>query len=191
MVGALATPAVVTTATAQEANASLTYDDQTATDNVTVQSATLPDGGFVVVYNSSGAVVGTTDALDAGTHENLTVNVTPPFAASGVSFAEIHRDNDSDGSFNATVDTAYNTSTGNAISSTAYITVEDGETTTEATETTEETTESDTETTTVAMTETTAGEETTAEATATGGPGFTLVGALVAVVAAALLARRT
>ena len=198
--GAFAAPAAVGTATAQETNASITYNDQQATDNVTVESATLPEGGFVVIYNSSGGVIGNTSALESGTHENLTVNVSPPFSTSGVSIGELHRDNDSDGTFNETVDTAYNTSSGGAVSSTAFITVESngttttsGETTTTAaTETTDTAGEPDgTETVETTTGETTTGDGTGGEGTETTGPGFTLVGALVALVATALLARRT
>ena len=195
--GALAGPAAVTTATAQEANASITYNDQTATDNVTVESATLPEGGFVVIYNSSGAVIGNSSALEAGTHDNLSIQVSPPFDRGGVSIAELHRDNDSNGVFNATTDAAYNTSDGNAVSSTAYITVESNGTTTAATETTDGTETADETETTGEATETTDGTgttdetEPTGEATETTGPGFTLVGAVVALAGAALLARRT
>ena len=170
-------------------NASVSYDDQQATDTVTVESATLPDGGFVVVYNASGAVIGNTSVLEAGAHENITVEVSPAFERSGVSYARLYRDNGSEGTFNATTDATYNTSTGSAVSSTAYISVDSNATGTETTETvtdSAETTPDDGEATDSAAT------TTADEGTATGSPGFTAVLALIALCAAALVAvRRT
>lgn len=70
------------TAIAQQSSASATFDDQ-ATDgtSVTVQSATLPEGGFVAIHDAKllqegelfESVIGVSDALDAGTHEDLKV----------------------------------------------------------------------------------------------------------------------
>ena len=184
-VGTLAGTAAVAPAAAQEANASISFDDQTATETVTVESATLPDGGYVVVFNSSGAVVGNSSLLDAGTHESVDVSVTPPIERSGVYIGQIHRDNDSNGVFNASVDAAYNTSTGAAVSSTTYVTAGSaGERTTDGAETTTAGGTDGAETTT-------AGSDSDGTGTATGSPGFTAVGALVALVAAALFARRS
>lgn len=188
-VGTLAGTAAVAPTAAQEANASISFDDQTATETITVESATLPDGGYVVVFNSSGAVVGNSSLLDAGTHETVNVSVTPPIERSGVYIGQVHRDNDSNGAFNASVDAAYNTSTGAAVSSTAYVTVESaGErTTTEG----GAGTPAGSETTDAGESDTAEGTDADGTGTATGSPGFTAVGALVALVAAALLARRS
>ncbi|MFC3477974.1 DUF7282 domain-containing protein [Halobacterium litoreum] len=87
-----------TTATVQEANATVAFDDQTVEDGtVTVRNVTLPEGGYVTIHDDTlfegdalGSVVGVSEYLDAGTHENVTVtlyegvsgadfeNATPP-----------------------------------------------------------------------------------------------------------------
>ncbi|WP_435066383.1 DUF7282 domain-containing protein, partial [Halobaculum sp. EA56] len=94
------------TATAQTANATadVTFDDQVATEEVTVSSVTLPEGGFVVVYNSSGGVIGHSEYLGTGTHENVTVSISPALSRSQVLVAEAHVNNGSE-TFNASEDT--------------------------------------------------------------------------------------
>jgi len=68
----------------QEAeNASVTFEDQTTSNaTVTVQNVTLPEGGYVAVHATSGPnnetagdVVGVSDYLEPGTHENVTVTL--------------------------------------------------------------------------------------------------------------------
>jgi hypothetical protein len=74
------------TAVAQQSDgssASATFDDQTSKgSSVTVQSATLPEGGYVVIHDSSlldGAVlesvIGVSEYLEAGTHESIQVSL--------------------------------------------------------------------------------------------------------------------
>ncbi|ESP88456.1 DUF7282 domain-containing protein [Candidatus Halobonum tyrrellensis] len=200
LAGAVVAPAVAAdTAPAVQAqtadsNASVTYDDQTAADAVVIESATLPDGGFVVVYNESGGRVGTTDALDAGTHENLTVNVSPAFDRDSVSVAEAHRDNDSDGAFDATTDVAY-TELGAAISDTSFVTVNDSAASTESpadATTTDGTTAADTAdgSATAANDGSATDGATDADTTETTAPGFTAAFAVAALAAVGLLAAR-
>ncbi|XVH33512.1 DUF7282 domain-containing protein (plasmid) [Haloferacaceae archaeon DSL9] len=63
--------------------ATVALDDQTTGGTwVNVASATLPDGGFVAIHDSSlldgevfGSVVGVSDALDAGDHEGIVVDL--------------------------------------------------------------------------------------------------------------------
>lgn len=171
------------TATAQTANATadVSVDDQTGAESVTVAEATLPEGGFVVVYNASGGIVGVSEYLDNGTHEDVTLEVSPEFSRSQVAVAEVRAD-DGDESFNASADAPYTNDNGQPIGDTAYVTVEETETATPtATATATPTaTESD-ETATTAATD---------EPTETSGPGFGIAAALVALVGAALLARR-
>ncbi len=66
-----------------QTNASVTFDDQDASgDAVTVQSVTVPDGGYVAIHDSAllegdavGSVVGVSEYLEPGTHENVSVTL--------------------------------------------------------------------------------------------------------------------
>jgi hypothetical protein len=63
----------------EQPTASVTFDDQTTDESgamVTVQSTSLSQGGFVVVHDaSSGAVLGVSEKLDAGSHEDVGVSL--------------------------------------------------------------------------------------------------------------------
>ncbi|WP_232703459.1 DUF7282 domain-containing protein [Halobacterium wangiae] len=67
----------------QQADASVTFDDQTATGNtVTIQNVTLPEGGYVAVHATTGGandtvgdVIGVSDYLEAGSYEDVTVTL--------------------------------------------------------------------------------------------------------------------
>ncbi|MFC7132702.1 MULTISPECIES: DUF7282 domain-containing protein [Salinibaculum] len=48
---------------------------------VTIARTTLSDGGFVAVYNQSGALVGVSEYLAPGGHENVTVTLSSPLEA--------------------------------------------------------------------------------------------------------------
>lgn len=66
---------------AEEPTASVTFDDQTSDGtSVVVQSVTMSEGGFVTIHDSSlldgdalGSAIGVSEALDAGTHEDVDV----------------------------------------------------------------------------------------------------------------------
>ncbi|AHG05089.1 hypothetical protein HALDL1_02275 [Halobacterium sp. DL1] len=69
-------------ASLQEGNASVAFDDQTTNTTVMVQSVTVPEGGYAVIHATSGPnnetvgdVVGVSDYLEPGTHENVTVTL--------------------------------------------------------------------------------------------------------------------
>ena len=72
-------------ATTPDGQASIVFEDQqTNGSNLTVQSVTLPDGGWVVVHNASytppqsnplTSTVGISSYLDAGEHQNVTVEL--------------------------------------------------------------------------------------------------------------------
>ncbi|WP_435124731.1 DUF7282 domain-containing protein [Halobaculum sp. D14] len=176
--------AAADTATATPAaneSASIDYPDQQATESVTVESATLPDGGYVVVYNESGQPVGHTGYLDAGAHENVTVEVTPAFSRSQISVAQVHAD-DGDQTYEQANDTAYGTGAGAAVADTAFIRLSDSARTTTAAATTS----ADAGTTAAA----TSAETTSAGTTTATTPGFTAALGVVALAGAALLARR-
>lgn len=172
------------TATAQTANATadVSVDDQTGAESVTVAEATLPDGGFVVVYNASGRIVGVSEYLESGTHEDVTLEVSPALSRSQVVVGEVRND-DGDETFNASADQPYTNENGQPIGEAGYVTVEQTETATATA----------TATATETATASDGGDATTAatdEPTETSGPGFGVAAALVALVGAALLARR-
>jgi hypothetical protein len=73
--------------------ASVTFSDQTtAGDTVTVDSVTLPDGGFVVVHTPDHGTLGVSDFLAAGTHTDVTVTLDDPLSTDRRLQAMAHRD---------------------------------------------------------------------------------------------------
>ncbi len=77
--------------------ATVTFNNQTTSgDSVTVASATLPEGGFVTVHDDTvgddaiGSVVGTSDYLESGSSSNIEVGVN--ISESGQYFAMPHLD---------------------------------------------------------------------------------------------------
>lgn len=186
VVGLTVLPGAV--AGAAQETASITFEDQQGTDQVTVQSVTLPDGGYVVVKNQSGGVVGHSEYLEPGTYENVTIEVSPAFERSQVALAEAHAD-DGDGTWdNATIDGGYVGANNQTVTDIAYVTVPGDEVSrTNNTSTV-------TATATAGPTESPGGAESTPTAsdteTTTEGPGFGVAVALVALVAAVVLLRR-
>ncbi|MFH5800296.1 twin-arginine translocation signal domain-containing protein [Haladaptatus sp. CMAA 1911] len=71
------------TAIAMKSSASVTFDDQTTGGtSISVASATLPEGGFIAIHDGRlldgkalESVIGVSDSLDAGTHENVDVEL--------------------------------------------------------------------------------------------------------------------
>jgi PGF-CTERM protein len=171
------------TATPRTGTATITFTDQQGETTVTVDSVSLSEGGFVVIYNSSGIVIGTSDYLEPGDYESLNVSVSPAFTMSEVVIAEVHYDN-GDQSFNATEDVAYE-SGGTAVSDTAFVSPDGFSRTTD----TATATPTATETTTVTEPGTT--DTPTAGTTETGTPGFTVVLALLAICGAVALGIRS
>lgn len=54
--------------------ASITFEDQQQDGtSVTIETVTLSDGGFIVITDSSGEQLAVSEYLEAGTHENVTV----------------------------------------------------------------------------------------------------------------------
>lgn len=96
---------------------SATFADQTSDGTmVTIESATLPDGGFVAIHDSSlqdgqvlDSVIGVSDALNAGTHQNIEIQLfegvpTQMFSQDALNedqtlIAMPHFDTDSDGRY--------------------------------------------------------------------------------------------
>jgi PGF-CTERM protein len=121
-------------AAASNHRASVSMDNQTSGGyTVTVDSVTLPDGGFVALHDASlsdGAVlesvVGSSAYLEAGTHENVTVRLDDPLSETGTLVAMPHTD-DGDRiyefvSANANADGPY-TMDGGAVTDAANVTV--------------------------------------------------------------------
>jgi plastocyanin len=81
-------------------NASVTFENQTiAGDSVTVASASLEEGGFIVIHTSAlldgnpiESVIGVSSYLDAGDHENIEVTLDEPIEEDQTLIAMAHRD---------------------------------------------------------------------------------------------------
>ncbi|WP_226042426.1 PGF-CTERM sorting domain-containing protein [Natrinema sp. DC36] len=92
-------------ATAQEHDqAAVSFDAQTSGGStVVVDEVTLPEGGFVTIHDSSlgdgetlGSVVGSSAYLEAGTHEEVTVQLEKQLSDDDTLFAMPHQDTDED-----------------------------------------------------------------------------------------------
>jgi PGF-CTERM protein len=121
-------------ASGQEEAASVTFDSQTSGGHtVTVDSVTLPEGGFVTIHDSSlkdgepfASVVGSSAYLEPGTYENVTVTLDEPISETESLVAMPHRDTDADQvyefvSANGNVDGPY-TADGGAVVDAADVT---------------------------------------------------------------------
>ncbi|MEF8840046.1 MAG: BGTF surface domain-containing protein [Haloarculaceae archaeon] len=184
------------------ATASVTFNDQsTSGEEVRVASASLSEGGFVTIHDSTlqdgdvfGSVRGTSDYLEPGSSSGITVTLDDPITESGTLIAMPHQDtNDNEAydfvSSDGAQDGPY-TANGSAVVDPAEVTVE--EPTPTATQTAEPT---PTETAEPTPTETaeptpTETEPPTPSPTQGDGAGFGLVVALIALIGAALLAVR-
>lgn len=192
--GATLETAATTTTTEQmneqtNESASVAFPDQRIDGrSVTIDAATLPDGGFAVVYDQGGTPIGHTDYLSAGDHENLTVSLNESVEEPQVLVVSLYRNNGSESYDAATDSVAYQTDTGADVSDVAFVYFEErGRSTTDETSTAasdgttaEETTATSDEVTTTATTQTASGDT----------PGFTPITAVVALLAAALVALR-
>jgi surface glycoprotein (TIGR04207 family)/PGF-CTERM protein len=166
-------------------SASVTFNDQTLEDgSVTVASATLSEGGFVTIHDSTvaddplGSVAGTSDFLSSGTSEDVEVEVD--ISESGQFFAMPHLDTNGNEEYDfvsseGSADGPYTTSEGDIVLVSAQITVE---------------TETPTPTDTPTETPTETDDETPTQTTSGGQPGFGLAVSLIALIGAALIALR-
>jgi hypothetical protein len=60
----------------EEPKASITFDAQQSDgESVMVEEVTMAEGGFVVITNAHGEVIGTSEYLEAGTHENVEIEL--------------------------------------------------------------------------------------------------------------------
>jgi PGF-CTERM protein len=162
---------------------------------VLVESARLPDGGFVTIHDATvsddpfGSVRGTSAYLDSGTSADINVSLDTPVEESGQFFAMPHRDTDGDETYdfvssNGDDDGPYLNADGQIVLDSGQISLA-GEMTATPTPT-----EADEPTPTEADEPTpTEGEETTTTSS-DGQPGFGLAVSLIALVGAALIALR-
>ncbi|WP_225334883.1 DUF7282 domain-containing protein [Halomicrobium urmianum] len=114
-------------------NASVTFEDQNATDgDVLVASATLPEGGFVAVHanstNGTDDVIGASEYLQAGEQLNVTVPLDAPLDETTALSATVHRDTDGDQALNYSasggeVDVPYENATGATAADEATVSV--------------------------------------------------------------------
>jgi len=163
-------------------------------ETVTVDSVTLQDGGFVTVHDATllegatfDSIRGTSPYLGPGTHEDVTVTLDEPVSENTTLIPMAHRDTDGDEAYTfeeseGSADGPYVTTfPPGAVVAPAPVTVQtmgDGDMD-----------EMDGDQMTETMTGMTEG--TSAQTTDGSGPGFTVILALLAVVAAALLAARS
>ena len=175
-------PNVVPAMVTAEATASVSISDQSSDGStVTVDSATLSQGGFVTIHDGTlldgeviGSVRGTSDYLEAGSHSDVEVSLDDPYESDGTAIAMAHLDsNDNEGydfvDTEGGEDGPYVTDGGDPVLDDAALTVEmdDGMEDTEMDDT-----------------------ESTDGGSDGDGAGFGAVVALVAVVASVLAARR-
>lgn len=172
--------------------ATVSMADQTTEGGaVTVERATLPVGGYVVAHAADGSVLGHSEYLEAGSHEDVTVGLDEPLAGDAELVAMPHAD-DGDREYDfPDADRPYLTAAGDPVVDSARVTVEAAETT--AAETAAETATA--ERTEAATTEATTTERATrttteGEVTPSTAPGFGAGVAVAALLAAALLALR-
>jgi len=167
-------------------------DQESDGSEVVVDSAQLSEGGFIAVHagNASGDVVGNSEYLEAGSHEDVTITLDEPMDEDFTAVAMPHLDTNGNEAYDFPDADGPYTSNGTAVTDSANVTIVE-ETQTEAPDTETETEAPDTETE-APDTETEAMDTETeeAETTAAEGPGFTAAIALIALVAAALLAVR-
>jgi hypothetical protein len=111
------------------ADATVAFDAQTSNgSSVTVEEVSLSDGGFVAVYDESGDLVGHSEYLSAGTHEDVTVSLDDELSGDATLEATAYCDTDGDETFDSPcecgddADDPY-TDGGTEVSDTAEVTV--------------------------------------------------------------------
>jgi PGF-CTERM protein/surface glycoprotein (TIGR04207 family) len=177
---------------------SVSIGDQSGSgESITVDSVELSDGGFVSVHTGSpqGPTIGETGYLEAGSQEGLEVALSEPVSEDATLYVLVHQDTNFNEEFDFPADDgAYLDDAGEPVSTSIAYTVESAATATA----TPSPTSTATATATAAPTDTPAdggdggdgGDATPTETSSGDGPGFGLAAALVALLAAALLARR-
>jgi len=180
--------------------ATVSISDQSGGDTIVVDSAELSDGGFVTIHDSSlsespfDSVRGTSTYLAAGSETDISITLDDPYESSGTAIAMPHLDTNGNQQYDFVSseggeDGPYTDDGGNIVTDSASVTVETPTAT--PTETVTPTTPA---TATATATATEPGDMGTPTDTQTQTdseqPGFGLIVALLALIAAALIAVR-
>lgn len=88
----------------EEVKNSVSLGQHTPARTTVIDSVTLTNAGFVVVFDAQdGQVLGVSERLEAGTHQNVLVNLSRKTVAGETLVAKLYVDN-GDGTFDATSD---------------------------------------------------------------------------------------
>jgi len=81
--------------------ANVTFEDQTvsAGNLVEVANTDLSDGGYVVIHDDTGAIIGNSKLLAPGSHDNVSVTLDAPISEDATLVAMPHFDDPGDGLF--------------------------------------------------------------------------------------------
>ncbi|WP_323190790.1 hypothetical protein [Halostella sp. PRR32] len=123
----VATAAAAPTAQDESPNVSI-QDQTTAGDSIQIESAYVPEGGFVVLHEGSvdGEVIGVSEFRPAGEHNDFQIQLNQSIESDTTVVAVLHRDTNVNRVFDgvdASTDDAYTTN-GEVVTSTAGVTVE-------------------------------------------------------------------
>jgi PGF-CTERM protein len=183
---------VLDAATVQIAMASVTFEAQeTSGDSVTVASTNLSQGGFVTIHDATvtsdaiGSVRGTSGYLEAGSHSDVSVSLDAPVEEPGMFFAMPHRDTNDNQQYDFVsseggADGPYTTVEGDIVLQGAQVTLSDGN----------GGDGTDTPTTADGGDGASDGGSSPQETSTGGQPGLGIVAGILALLGAALLARR-
>ncbi|NUB92993.1 hypothetical protein HT576_18460 [Haloterrigena sp. SYSU A121-1] len=119
-----------------EGTASIAFADRESSgEAVTVDELDLSEGGFVAVYAADavadpGAVLGTSSALEAGSHSDVEIDLEEPIEEDQPLTAVVHHDTNDDGTFeygdtDGAEDVPYVTDAGVPVLDTAFVSVGD------------------------------------------------------------------
>lgn len=79
---------------------SVTFTDQTSDgSSVVIEEVTLAEGGFVAVHDAAGVVIEVSSFLEAGTHQDVRVDLDEPLTGTQVLVAAAHADTNEDRMF--------------------------------------------------------------------------------------------
>lgn len=122
------TPTEESTGTQANESASVTFENQTSNgSSVNVSSATLPEGGFIVVYNSTlTAPLGNSSYVESGSQEEVSVQLNESLTEDQTLIAVAFMDTDGDQQFTSGTDEVY-ISDGELVAASANVTVSDSE----------------------------------------------------------------
>ncbi|WP_123539116.1 DUF7282 domain-containing protein [Halosimplex salinum] len=163
-------------------------------ESVTVDSLELSDGGFVSVHTGSatGPTIGVSDYLESGEHSDLSIALDEAVSGDTTLYVTAHVDSNNNQEFDFPAsDDPLTNDDGSTVAASAAYTLEATPTPTATAEPTDEPTDEPTETPDDGDGTETTEPEPDVETTASGdGPGFGIAAAVVALLAAALVARR-